>query len=110
MRTELQPNIHAELRQGANRWREADRLSYPACPMTAIALHAGLSPTCDRAKEWDSLLLGREIGQRFLQGLRSRPHQGVVERMVNPNEPRENALLLQIARDAPLKRYADPIK
>src|ERR1700719_2753601 len=98
MSIQLQPNLHAEVRQRASRERKPYWLANAACPIGGIARFAGTAVARHCAEKWSFARLWFEIGQRSFQGLRRRSHERMMERMINPNESRKRALRLELGR------------
>src|SRR5437016_14444536 len=92
MRAELQPNIHAELGDCVDRWRELDRLPDSASPVRRITRIAVETGARNRAEERDVFRLRRKIDERILERIRRRLHHRMMERMIDPHESREHAL------------------
>src|SRR6516225_8705463 len=99
MRTEFQPNVNTCVCQGIDRRRELHRLSHSLTPVSGAACRPCALTAGHRAEKRENLCTRFEVMQGSFQGLRSRPHQGMMERMVNLYKPRKNRLLFQLGGD-----------
>src|ERR1043166_1670175 len=95
MRVQFQPHVHAEIRERAHGRRKTDRL--PKAPRPAGGDPRPPLPTLPRhgAKEWDRAWLRPDVGEFRFQGLRRRPHERVVKRMIDLYESGKGALRLE---------------
>src|SRR5690348_14211127 len=98
MRSELKPNVHAEISNGVDCRSKLDRLADAASPMLSTASFAGKTISSNCAEEWDAFRLWSQIGQRVFQRFRCRLHHWVMKRVIDTDHPGEHTLRLQFGQ------------
>src|SRR6516162_3613375 len=99
MRAEFQPNVNPCLCQGMDRRCEQHRLSHSLTPVSGAACRP-LTLTAGHGTEKRVKPCARsEAIKGSFQGLGSRPHQGMMERMFHLHKSHKNPLLFQLGSD-----------
>ena len=96
MGAELQPDIHTKVSNRIDRRRELNRLPDAACPMRRVTSITVKTVASDGAEQRNGFGLRCEVDQCILERVGSGLHHRVMKRMIDSDEPGEDALCLEL--------------